>query len=267
MSEETPPPTAAEPAGAPEAPATAPVVEQPISEQFGTGFSGCVTILAVVGLLTLVIGGIIGSIAFTRVGAESDPEPPRFEDPEPYRDLRFEDHDCEERGPGLFGDDDRRFDDGGDAEAQFADDRTSVDWEEWCDDHFSHQLDFGALGRPTFRDEVRERSGDRYRELEIWLDEGRDDIDIGMWNPEPLPRSGSGIAVRTTNDARILLTDQLVTIERPEDCREGCRVVVWLSLGSGFQDWYPDAEVVIYAGRGADVTMESLSSAPREMYR
>jgi len=239
----------------------------------GTGFSGCVTILAVIGLLTVVIGGIIGSIAFTRLGAESEPrfDDPWFEEDEPYRDLRFEDADCERRGPGLFGDDDRRFGDSAetDAEAQFADDRSSTEsvWEEWCDEDFSHQLDFGAIGSPTFREEVWDRGGDRFREIEIFLDEGRDDIEIAMWNPEPLPIGGNGIAVRTTDDARLLSTSEFVTIERPDDCRDGCRVIIWLSLGWGFLDDYPDAEVVIYAGTHADATMESLSRAPREMYQ
>lgn len=168
-----------------------------------------------------------------------------FEDEE----AEFADDFVEEEGPGFD-------DESVDQEFAFADE---PDWERnpWAYD--DAPIDFADMPTPTFQARLADLGGDRIREIEFFLQEGDSAISFGILNPEPIRIDGQGIAVRTDDFAQILRASRSFETSRPVDCIDGnCRLFMWLTMGPTFLDNHPDAELLIWAGEGAAVTIEPM---------
>ncbi len=168
------------------------------------------------------------------------------------------------------------FDDrDGDAESRFAEDpacetrtvRTGLFGDTNTDNDIDETINFRRLERPTLRHDLSDRGSSRVLELSVWLGDGRDDIDLAIDSSERVSLNGNGAAIRTTNDAVLLSDSRFVSIRRPDDCRRGCSVTLWVTLGPWFQELHPDADLVVYAGDNADASVELLTRLPREAYR
>ena len=159
----------------------------------------------------------------------------------------------------------------GDAESRFADDVPRE--RNGCGlfpNELDHQvdrelLDFDRFERPTLRADLADRNSSRVRELEISLGPGRSDVDLAIRNPDRL-RQSNGIVVRSENDVRELTNTGFVTIERPNDCRDGCDFTVWITMARDFQDLHPNAEVLVFAGDDADAWIQELDELPRRAH-
>lgn len=129
------------------------------------------------------------------------------------------------------------------------------------------QMDLVALGAPSFESLLVTDARSRLREIEIQLGPGDAPIEVAVKNPTPVQFGAStGVALRSTTFARMLDSGRTRTVERPADCEDGCRVLLWLTLGRQFQDEHPDAEVLVFAGEDALVTIEELWAYPPGMY-
>ncbi len=214
-------------------------------------------------------------------GGEEEPFVPDRRDAEvefaPDRDRDIDQEREFARDTFLFEDDD--YDDrasiecdeldDGDAETRFADDAQDcvTRGQGGLFGDVDEPINFRRLERPTLRSDLSDRGSSRLYEISIWLGDGRDDIDMAIQSDYPIARNGNGAAIRTNTDAVLLSDSSFVTIRRPDDCRDGCNVTAWITLGPGFQQLYPDAELMLFAGDGADASIEEIDRLPREAYR
>lgn len=177
-----------------------------------------------------------------------------------FRDDEIEEVECED-------------DSDADAESRFAGDATCVVVggglfpDEVPRDRDDDFINFDRLDRPTLREDLSDRGSSRLREVEISLGPGRSDVDLAIRNPGPVSQFGDGIAVRTESSARTLSNAHFVTIERPDDCRNGCEFTIWLTMGLSFQDRHPDAEFMLFAGDDADAWIDEINRLPNRVYR
>lgn len=223
-----------------------------------------------------LVMGFILLLGFRWATTNGDDDEPRHRDAE-VEFVRDRDRDDEvefARTTYVPDETECEYEDDGDLESQFADDA-------WCeptggglfpddaprDRDGDDLIDFDRYERPTLRADLADRGSSRLREVEISLGPGRSDVDIAVRNDEEVDQYGYGIAVRTENDARLLSSTRFVTIERPNDCRNGCDFRIWLTMGASFQDRHPDAEIMIYAGDDADAWIDEIDSLPNRVYR
>lgn len=129
----------------------------------------------------------------------------------------------------------------------------------------SAAIAFDDQPAPTLEIRLADMGDERLRELEFFLPEGDDPIEFAVRNPEPIRIDGQGIAVRTDEFAQILRSSRTFAIERRADCIDGnCRLFMWLTMGPDFLDNHPEAELLIWAGEEAAVTIEPM---PVENFR
>lgn len=166
------------------------------------------------------------------------------------------------------------FGDGEDAESRFADEPTCVRVsgglfadEPLRDSDRDDFINFDRLERPTLRADLADRRSSRLREVEVSLGPGRSDVDLAIRNPDSVAQNGDGIAVRTESSAMLLSNDRFATIERPDNCRDGCEFRVWLTMGPNFQELHPDAELLLYAGEDSNAWIDEINSLPNRVYR
>ena len=126
-------------------------------------------------------------------------------------------------------------------------------------------VDFDDMPTPTLEARLADLGDDRLREIEFFLPEGHGPVEFAIRNPEPIRIDGQGIAVRTDDFAQILRSSRSFAVDRPSECYDGnCRLFMWLTMGPTFLDVHPDAELLIWAGEGAAVTIEPM---PVENFR
>jgi len=130
------------------------------------------------------------------------------------------------------------------------------------------EIDFDALGEPVLDERLLDSGEQRVREIVIQMGPDAQTIDVlAMNRAGRLERGSNGVAVRTTDDARILLHGEIRQVPRPEECEVGaeCTVKIWLTMGRQFFDLYPKTDIIVWAGTDAQATMEALNAGPPEM--
>ena len=106
--------------------------------------------------------------------------------------------------------------------------------------------------------EVDVRFGPGTSSLEVAVQTGRLLNDRSAWR---------NTALRTTEGAWLLRSDQVTEVPRPLDCVEGCETTLWVTEGPGFSQDNPEATYVFFGEVGTEVSMTQIESLPGAAHR
>jgi hypothetical protein len=127
---------------------------------------------------------------------------------------------------------------------------------------------FEEMATPTIRTPLSQRGTTRLRKVIVQFGPGEEGLRVAVDNYDnPVRRGGMGVAARTNTDATILDNFEFLTLNRPDDCAEGCVYTFWITMGLTFQDNHPDAYLVVYAGDGSEGRVDDIDTLPAEVAR